>query len=222
MQFQVRPVMKTGFTHHTGDDLKQQDVSCVILIGGESRRMGADKAFVKLAGQTLLQRVFNCVKPLFDDVMISGRWPRLEMSGTRFISDQLPGRGPAIGLCAALANARHPYVFATACDMPFITSELIERLLSCRHGYDVVAPMMDGKLQPLCAVYSRNCGPALTRRVQRGERSIAGFIEREPGLRVRRIDGRSLCQTAADSHCLMDIDSPENLAMATRVLASSP
>ena len=191
----------------------------MVLIGGESRRMGADKAFVKLAGETLLQRVLNCVQPLFDDVMISGREPRFEISGTRFITDQLPGRGPAIGLCAALASTRHPDVFAIACDMPFITPALIERLLSRRHGHDVVVPLLDGKLQPLCAVYNRDCVQALTCRVRRGERSIVDFIESNPELRVCRLDGQSLSRIAANSHCLMDIDSPEGLARAKRVLA---
>jgi len=199
-----------------------QDVSCVVLMGGESRRMGADKAFVKLAGETLLQRVLNCVQPLFDDVMLSGRDLRIQVSGTRFITDELPGRGPALGLCSALASSRHPYVFTTACDMPFITPALIERLLSFRHGHDVVAPVLDGKLQPLCAVYSRTCLQALTRRVRRGERSLVAFIEGEPELRVRRLDGKALGRMDASSHCLMDIDSPENLASAKRMLASYP
>jgi len=206
--------MKADFAHDTGTDLKQHGVSCVVLIGGESRRMGADKAFVKLAGETLLQRVLNCVQPLFDDMMISGREPKFEISGTRFITDQLPGRGPAIGLCAALASARNPYVFATACDMPFITPAFIEWLLSCRHGYDVVVPLLGGKLQPLCAVYSKNCIRTLTSRVQKGERSLAGFIDCEPGLRVHRLDGHALGQISANPHCLMDIDSPEALARA--------
>lgn len=87
-------------------------VSCVVLAGGESRRMGTDKAHVKLAGSSLLERVLKVVTPLFDDVMVS-RHDRdgesdcvgdSEDNGetVRVIEDQLDGRGPVVGLCSAL------------------------------------------------------------------------------------------------------------------------
>ncbi|MES0371195.1 MAG: molybdenum cofactor guanylyltransferase, partial [Mariprofundaceae bacterium] len=131
-------------------------VSCVVLAGGESRRMGTDKAHVKLAGSSLLERVLKVVTPLFDDVMVSRHDHDGDCvgdgEGVRVIEDQLDGRGPVVGLCSALQQARHDYVFVTACDMPFIAPGLISYLTSLRSGFDIVVPVRDGRPEPLCAV----------------------------------------------------------------------
>ncbi len=195
-----------------------QGVSCVILTGGESKRMGADKAHVQLAGRTLIERVLATVMPLFDDVMISGRDNTVEIDGTRFVKDRHAGRGPVIGICASMQEARHPYLFAIACDMPFVTSGLIEALVSSPDGYDVVVPMCGGRPEPLCALYSKACLKALAERVENGERGLVSFIENTPELKVRRISEQELRKIDPALRSFMDIDSSDALAEAERIM----
>ncbi|MDQ6960823.1 MAG: molybdenum cofactor guanylyltransferase [Mariprofundaceae bacterium] len=195
-----------------------QGVSCVILAGGESKRMGADKAHVQLAGRTLIERVLATVMPLFDDVMISGRDNTSEINGTRFVKDRHAGRGPAIGLCTAMQEARHPHLFAIACDMPFVTPGLIEHLASSPDEYDVVVPMRGGRLEPLCALYRTACVRELEQCIKKGERGLSSFIENTPELKVRRISEQELRKIDPALRSFLDIDSADALAQAERML----
>ncbi|MDX8412390.1 MAG: molybdenum cofactor guanylyltransferase [Mariprofundaceae bacterium] len=195
-----------------------QGVSCVVLLGGESRRMGVDKAHVKLAGHTLVEWVLATVKPLFDDVMISGRVNTPNIGGTRFIKDRLPGRGPAVGLCAAMQAARHPFVFAIACDMPFISARLIQYLAAKREGFDMVVPEIDERLEPLCAVYGLRCLDSLGERVKTGKRGLIAWMEQERTLRLLRVDEQTIRGLDPGLHSFTDIDTADALSDAERSL----
>jgi len=195
-----------------------QGVSCVILTGGESKRMGMDKAQILLSGKTLLERVLEIVQPLFDDIMISSRGSEPYMEGARFIKDSLPGRGPAVGLCAAIEEARHPFIFAIACDMPFVKSELIEYIASYRKGFDIVVPLHGDKPEPLCAVYGIGSLRRLAKCVEAGKRGLVSFIEQTPGLDVWKITERETRKIDADLQSFVDIDFPEALLKAERMI----
>jgi len=195
-----------------------QGVSCVILAGGESKRMGTDKAHVQLAGRTLIERVLATVTPLFDDVMISARDNAVEIDGTRFVQDRYAGRGPVIGLCAAMQEARHSYLFAIACDMPFVTSELIEFLASSPDGYDMVVPVRGGRPEPLCALYSTACLKALAGRVENGKRGLVSFIENTSELKARYISEQELRKIDPALRSFVDIDSTDALAEAEKMM----
>lgn len=190
----------------------------MILTGGESKRMGMDKAQILLSGKTLLERVLEIVQPLFDDVMISGRGAEPYMEGTRFIKDSLPGRGPAVGLCAVIEETRHPFIFAIACDMPFVKPELIEYIVSYREGFDIVVPLYGDKPEPLCAVYGKASLRRLAKCVEAGKRGLVSFIEQTPGLDVWKITEREIREIDADLQSFADIDSPEALLKAKRMI----
>jgi len=198
-----------------------QGVSCVILTGGESKRMGTDKAQVLLSGKTLLERVLEIVRPFFDDIMVSGRGTGLHVKGTRFIKDTLPGRGPAVGLCAAGDAARHSFVFAIACDMPFVTPGLIEYITSCRKGFDVVVPLHGDKPEPLCAVYETGSLRHLAKNVAAGKRGLVSFIEHTPELNVRKIDEREIREIDPGLRSFADIDFPEALLEAEKMIENA-
>jgi molybdopterin-guanine dinucleotide biosynthesis protein A len=195
-------------------------VSCVVLAGGESRRMGRDKAHVKLAGSSMLERVLKVVAPLFDDVMVSRKNKDGDIKGVRIIEDQLDGHGPVIGLCSALQQTRHPNVFVTACDMPFISAGLITHLISLHSGFDVVVPVRDGRPEPLFAVYSTACLDELLERVKQGNRGLTSFI-RQTDLRVHYVETQQLQQHDPALHSFVDVDSASMLAEAETILAGA-
>lgn len=186
--------------------------------------MGRDKARVQLAGQTLLERVLRRLAPMFDDIMVCGR-EHLGIPGAiadddaiRFVTDELPGRGPAIGLCAALEAARHPAVVAIACDMPFVSPELIRLLARHAPGHDVVVPMRQGRPEPLCALYRNTCLPWLAARIRQGSRGLVSFIEQTPGMRVYRLSEQEVEAVDPERRTFMDIDTAEALEDAHRLI----
>jgi molybdopterin-guanine dinucleotide biosynthesis protein A len=145
------------------------EVEVFILIGGRSSRFGRDKALVEVNGLTLAQRAVDTAQaalPSSRVTMVAGNDAQVALTafaaGTPFIFDLYPGRGPLGGLHAALANARSPWVFVFAVDMPLMSVELITLLADrISDEYDaVVVRQPDDRIQPLCAFYNvRACLP---------------------------------------------------------------
>ena len=134
-----------------------------ILIGGRSSRFGSDKALAEIDGRSLARRAADTVRaalPGATITMVAGNEPQFAIeaiqSGTGFIFDLYPNRGPLGGLHAALAHAQAPWIFLMACDFPLMPAELITLLgTKVSDEYDAVVPQQpDGRLQPLCAFYN--------------------------------------------------------------------
>jgi molybdopterin-guanine dinucleotide biosynthesis protein A len=130
----------------------------VIQAGGESKRMGKDKALVPFLGTTLIQRVLERLRPIADEVLVTTNHPQnYRFLGVSLLTDVFPGRGALGGLYTALQAALHPYVAVVACDMPFANPDLLEvmftALLECKA--DAVIPQSAEGLEPFHAVYCR-------------------------------------------------------------------
>jgi molybdopterin-guanine dinucleotide biosynthesis protein A len=197
------------------------DASCAVLIGGESRRMGSDKASTVLCGKTLLERVLEVVKPLFSEVIICGRDKARDLPAAaadcRLAVDELPGRGPALGIAAALSNASNEWVFVVSCDVPLLKPEVVEALYMQRDGFDVVVPELAGGLEPMCAFYSKTALLPLSRNVLQGRRSLIEFLDGGEA-RVRRVAESELRRVDPEFLSFMDVDTPEELMAMEKTL----
>ena len=140
-------------------------LSIAIQAGGQSRRMGSDKALMPFLGRPLIQRVVDRLSPIADEVLVTTNSP----GDYRFLDlplfpDLRPDRGALGGLYTALSSATCASVAVVACDMPFASASLIEaasRLL-VQEDADVVIPDSGDGLEPLHAVYRRKtCLPAV-------------------------------------------------------------
>ena len=113
-----------------------EDCTAIILAGGDSQRMGSDKANLLLGGQTLLQRVIATMQEIFPHVIVSVRQLRPEIDLPQVCDEQpgdgMPGAGPLAGLVAGLGYITTPWAFAVACDMPFVAPALVEQLAKYR------------------------------------------------------------------------------------------
>lgn len=128
-----------------------------VLAGGRGSRLGGvAKGLIRLGNETVLERL----------LALAPEWPRLVVSNTPFayehfdapiVGDLEPGKGAPGGVVTALAMASTEWVVLVACDMPFVTRALIDRLLArCSSDVDVVAFTRGGFVEPLCAVYRRS------------------------------------------------------------------
>jgi len=158
-------------------------VTAGILAGGASSRMGRNKALLEVGGRPILRRQLDLLRPLFERVLIGANDPDLYAPfGAEIIPDQLAERSPLAGLHALLSAARTEHLFVVPCDAPFLNPRLIEHLLDLRAGFDAVVPESDAGLEPLHAVYSRSCLPAIEECARRGEWKMTAF---HPRVRVR-------------------------------------
>jgi molybdopterin-guanine dinucleotide biosynthesis protein A len=133
--------------------------SAVILAGGQSHRMGRDKAWLELDGQSLLVRQIETVRAAgATELLISGR-AGVDYGGVngRILIDEFPDAGPLAGLERALAAATFPLLLALAVDMPHLTPVFFRELLRrCKPNCGVI-PQVDQRLEPLAAFYPRAC-----------------------------------------------------------------
>ena len=187
------------------------DCTALILAGGESRRMGHDKANLKLFEQTLLLHVASALQPLFADIIISTRKHRSDCD-FRQILDNPAHQGPLAGLAAGLEQAKTPWVFAVACDMPFISAQLVEYLSGFRGNYDAVVPVIKGYPQPMAAFYSKQILGTLHDLLNDGEaHSMRELLD---NLSVNYVDEETLKAHDPILQSFFDLDTPQDMALA--------
>ena len=132
--------------------------SLVIQAGGQSRRMGQDKALLPFLGQPLIQRVIDRAGPLADEILVTTNHPEnYAFLNLPLHPDIIPDRGALSGLYTALHAAHHDSVLIVACDMPFVSPELLDAQIDwLEQGYDAVIPRGEEGTEPFHAVYRRS------------------------------------------------------------------
>lgn len=131
-------------------------IHVAVLAGGQSRRMGRDKALLPLGDQTLIERVLAAARPLAYPGLIIGDPAAHSHLGWPVLPDRHPKRGPLGGLYTALSTTAAP-VLLLACDLPFLTPAFLRYLVSRRGPHQAVVPHTAAGLQPLCALYEPSC-----------------------------------------------------------------
>ncbi len=140
-------------------------ISAAVLAGGESRRMGRDKALLRFHGKPLLQVVLGRVSTVFAHPFVVSNSPeRYPFLTCPVVPDRMPGKGPLAGIDAALRYAATPFVFACGCDMPFLSESLLCLLAGkAIEGIDLVLPSGPDGAEPLCAIWGKTAIPAIER-----------------------------------------------------------
>lgn len=186
-----------------------RQVSCAVLAGGASSRFGRDKALLPLGDQTLIQRVVDRLIKISDDVLIVGnKLERFQGMEVRLVEDLVKGAGALGGVYTAVQVCRHPYVFCAACDMPFLDLNLIRYMILLAPGYDVVMPYVRGEPEPLHAVYSKACAPAIKVALDAGERRIISFLGQ---VRVRDVREDEIRILDPNLRSFFNLNVPEDL-----------
>lgn len=184
------------------------DVAGVILAGGKSKRMGQNKALLKVNGERMIETAYRRMSELFDEVLLVTNSPELyDFIPCRKIADIYPDMGPLGGIHAALTNCTAARAFVTACDMPGLNPLLVCELSSLRGGEDSVVPETPGGREPLHAVYDKSCLPGMEKMLQAGERSILSFLDRA---KVRLVPRERIAVLDPDFSSFRNINTPED------------
>jgi molybdopterin-guanine dinucleotide biosynthesis protein A len=192
-------------------------ISVIVLAGGASQRMGTNKALLLVDEQeTLVSRVVANLRALSDDILLVSNTPELYAGlDVRHVSDQFQGAGPLAGLHAGLLAARHPWAFVAACDMPLIDHRLVRFMAVLTAGYDAVVPKVGESSEPLHAIYSRACLPAIETRLLVNQRRVISFY---PDVRVRYVDGREIAIFDRTGRSFANANTPEDWERLKRML----
>ena len=185
--------------------------SGVILAGGMNTRFsGRDKALISVGRRRILDRIYDVFIELFDEIFLVTNNPvRYLEWDLNIISDLFPVRSSLTGIHAGLFYASNPHVFFTACDTPFIKKELIEAIIArIEPGYDAIIPETSAGMEPLCAVYAKQCLQRIEQNLEREKLKIQLVFKNN---RIKKIPEKILREKDPELISFININSPEDL-----------
>ena len=181
--------------------------------------MGRDKALEIIGEQCLIQRVIERLSLISDDIMVvlssSEQITDEALKGARTVCDSYPARGALVGLYSGLRESTSTHSLVVGCDMPFLNLDLLRHLISLSPGFDVVIPRLHDKLEPLHAVYSKDCISPIESRLREGNFKISGFID---AVRVRYVEQDEIDKFDPQHLSFMNVNSKADLKRAHTLL----
>jgi molybdenum cofactor guanylyltransferase len=192
-------------------------ITGVILAGGESKRLGTEKALLPLLGRPLLSHVIEGIRPLVDDLLlVTGPTRRYEGFGVRVVTDAVDIRGSLAGGYSGLAASRHPSALVVACDMPFLSRGLLRHMIDLAPDWDVVIPRLQNGLEPLHAIYSRACLEPIRARLDRRDLRIIAFLQ---SVRVRYVGQDEIDRLDPDGYSFFNVNRRDDVAKMEAIAA---
>jgi molybdenum cofactor guanylyltransferase len=163
-----------------------QKMTGIILSGGKARRMGnINKAFVRINGERLIDRTVRIYKSLFTEVILVTNSPPdyLDLD-LKVATDILPVKGPLGGIYTGLFFTSFRHAFVSACDMPFLNPDFIRYMIEQAGRYDVIVPEIPAGLEPLHAIYSKECIQPIKKLIDKDNLKIIDFYRPSKTLRI--------------------------------------
>jgi len=182
-------------------------------------RLGRDKILEVIGDSNLLQRVVSQLGSFNSNIVVvvaSGKslpqftdYPRL-----RIVTDIYPGKGALGGLHAGLATSNTFYNLVVACDMPFLNQALLQYMVQLSPGFDLVVPRVGELVEPLHAVYSRNCLAPIERLLKQGEIRVRALFEL---VKVRYVEADEIERFDPKHLSFFNVNTEADLEMAQRL-----
>jgi molybdopterin-guanine dinucleotide biosynthesis protein A len=195
------------------------EVNTIILAGGKSVRLGRDKIVEKLGTASLLEQVVSRVEPLSKKIIVVTANERkfnqlADRPDIAIVSDIIPNQGALGGIHTGLVTSDTRYNLVLAADMPFLNEPLLRYLIEVSDGYDFVLPHFDDLYEPLHAVYSQSCVPAIETLFEQRKKTI---IELFALVKVRFVDAAEIDRFDPRHLSFFNVNTPEDLERAKEI-----
>ncbi len=182
-----------------------------ILIGGKSSRFGRDKALFDFQGRPMALVGAERVGQVVDQVTLVGDPQQYSRLGLRVIPDRISDAGPLAGIAAALEDSSAPHTLVVGCDMPFLRTALLERLLAlaAESKAQALVPLgNDGRPQPLCSVYAASAAGTVCSALAAGVRKITDALDQ---LETVYLDPADYADVDPTGESFRNINTPADL-----------
>ena len=197
------------------------DITGILLAGGKSRRMGSDKRYLVLGGETLFVRTLSVLQQMFQEVVVvlSNLDFEVKQPDVRVVTDLIPNCATVGGLYTGLYYATRPKVFVVACDMPFLQPPVINYLCSISPGSDITLVHLAAGIQPMHALYSKKCLPIFENMIKTENFQLKS-IANETTLSIRIVQESEI--QSRDPHLLsfFNLNTPEDVGLAQKMIFS--
>ena len=192
-------------------------VTGIILAGGESRRMGRNKAFLPWGDTTLIEHLLERLKPVTDELIVAVKDAQaFRHLKARVVEDCVPDAHALGGFYTGLRAASHELCFVCGCDTPFVSPGLVSALTGLSDGYDLVIPRSPRGLEPLHAVYVRSSAlPAIEEQLRHRQWNLQGLV---PRLHAKVIEADTLQRLDPTGLSFFNLNTPEDCVTARRFL----
>lgn len=186
-----------------------------VLAGGQSTRMGTNKALLPFGGGRIIELLLQTLRPLFPELaIVANDASAYRDLGVPVWPDRIPGRGALGGIHAAVANSRFPQTFCIACDMPCATGGVIAYLQRLAPDYDAVVPRTAAGYEPLHAVYGKTCLPTMESLLGAGRLRIDELF---PLVRARMVEEHELRPIDPLLRSFINLNTRDDLEAAVRL-----
>jgi molybdenum cofactor guanylyltransferase len=197
-------------------------LTSIVLAGGRGRRFGRDKLSEMIGDRTLLQRVIDRLDGLSSQILVviaqGQSQPSLSLTSAQVIVDLYPEKGALGGIYTGLVASRSFHSLVVAADMPFLNTSLLRYMIESSPAYDVVIPRIDGTLEPLHAIYSKNCVAYMKQQIERDRFKIRDFFEQ---VKVRYVEQAEIDQFDPQHLSFFNINTLADLRRARKLLRKS-
>lgn len=196
--------------------IERQEMGCdmtgIVLAGGKATRMGGacDKAFLKIGGETIIDRQLKVLRNIFKEIIIVINSPYRHKSrkGVKIIPDLVREKGPLGGIYSGLSASGSFYNFIVACDMPFISEGLVKYMIENIKNYDIFIPKIDNKFHPLFGVYSKNCVKPVEKMLKYNRLKVSNIFSE---VSTRFLSRQEIKRFDKDMLTLLNINTPDEL-----------
>ncbi len=185
----------------------------IVLSGGENRRMGKDKAFLKVDGIPMIEHVLRALRSVVNRVIIVTNSPESYASyDVEVVTDACNKRGSLVGIYSGLLWSRDDYNIVVACDMPFLNPRLLSYMTSLAGEYDIILPKIGEFAEPLHAVYHRRLLPVMEDHIKREQLRIRGIFT---GHRLRYVTEEEIDRFDPMRRSFVNLNTPREYKEAT-------
>jgi len=155
---------------------------CIVLAGGRSTRLGRNKIIENIGNKSLLERVISQLTYFKGSIfVVIGMEKALQLfvscPEVKIVSDLFPGKGSLGGIYTGLVESNSFINIVVAGDMPFLNKNLLNHMIEIINGFDIVVPRVEGKIEPLHAVYTKECIKPIEALLNRGNLKIIDFFD---------------------------------------------
>ena len=195
-------------------------MTSIILAGGKSSRLGRNKALQVIGGKSLIQRVIDRLAMLSTEIIIvTAHGEAIHCYSTveiKTVADIYPEKGPLVGIFSGLLSSSGSRAIAVGCDTPFLSVSLLKYMAQICSVYDVVVPRIRNKLEPLCAVYSKNCSGHIQKLLEQNELRIDKLFSM---VKVKYVEEEEINRFDPEHLSFFNINSQADLDRAIKLAA---
>ena len=200
------------------ENKKNLPLTAIILAGGKSSRIGSDqdKAILKLNGKRLIDIVISKLKHIVEDNIIIVGPPEKHPSCKQVVPDLFNQKGLMVGLYSGLKASTSQYNLVVGCDMPFLKVELLQYIEEKIDSNDIIIPRYaKSYIEPLCAIYSKDCLEIMKRNIEAGILSIRKVF---PYLKVKYIEEKEIKSVDPELNSFFNINYKEDFIRAEELI----